>query len=223
MAVFKDPTRADYEGYMGYFMKGLGEQFSAQGAETFAGGFAMGMFAQPVMSAPAWSISKGLDLTVNRERAKAAKEERDRLLKQDVDSLNEFFSNKPELNNQIKEIYNFNLIKNSLSTLIKEETIKYYSEEQEWIIKDKKLLVPSKSTLIITIPKLSKETYKKWKSGIPIDDLESDFYNSIATFDILLKVIKQYDLQEKYNIKLVTQEGWLESKKKFNEKNNEKW
>lgn len=93
MAVFKDPTRADYEGYMGHFMKGLGEQFSAQGAETFAGGFVMGMFAQPVMSGPAWAISKGLNLTVNKERARAAKEERDRLLKQDVDTLNEFYQN----------------------------------------------------------------------------------------------------------------------------------
>lgn len=93
MAIFRDPTRADYEGYMGHFMKGLGEQFSAQGAETFAGGFFMGMFAQPVMSAPAWGISKGLDLTINKERAKAAKEERDRLLKQDVDTLNELYKN----------------------------------------------------------------------------------------------------------------------------------
>jgi hypothetical protein len=93
MAIFRDPTRADYEGYMGHFMKGLGEQFSAQGAETFAGGFVMGMFAQPVMSGPAWAISKGLDLTVNKERARAAKEERDRLLKQDVDTLNELYKN----------------------------------------------------------------------------------------------------------------------------------
>jgi hypothetical protein len=62
LATQSDPRMAAYQGYMGYFLDGMKSQLSAQGAETFAGGFAMGMFAQPIMAAPAWAASKSVDL-----------------------------------------------------------------------------------------------------------------------------------------------------------------
>jgi len=75
-ALYDDPIRANYEGYMGHFMKGLKAQFSAQGAETFAGGFVMGMFAQPVMSIPSIGISKLVNGTINKEAYEKLKEDR---------------------------------------------------------------------------------------------------------------------------------------------------
>jgi len=75
-ATYRDPIKGAYEGYMPHFMKGLKSQLSAQGAETFAGGFVMGMFAQPVMAAPSLAISKIANATVNREKIEAFKEAR---------------------------------------------------------------------------------------------------------------------------------------------------
>lgn len=77
-ALFKDPIRGAYEGYMPYFMKGLKEQASAQGFETFAGGFAMGMFAQPIMGGAGITVGKILNATVNKENYKALEEARRR-------------------------------------------------------------------------------------------------------------------------------------------------
>lgn len=76
MALYKDPIRAAYEGYMPHFMRHLNNQLSGQGFETFAGGFVMGMFAQPVMAVPSLGISKLLNATVNRESIERFKEER---------------------------------------------------------------------------------------------------------------------------------------------------
>ena len=76
MALYKDPIRASYEGYMPHFMRHLNNQLSSQGFETFAGGFVMGMFAQPVMAVPSLGISKLLNATVNRESIERFKEER---------------------------------------------------------------------------------------------------------------------------------------------------
>lgn len=81
MALYRDPIRASYEGYMPHFMKHLKAQLSAQGAETFAGGFLMGMFAQPVMAAPSVGISKLLNSTINRENIEKFKEERQKQLR----------------------------------------------------------------------------------------------------------------------------------------------
>jgi len=99
-ALYKDPIRASYEGYMPHFMKGLHEQLSAQGAETFAGGFVMGMFAQPVMATVSTSISKVLNATVNKAQIDQLREER-----------------KKELHGWDENDENGNLIKHHMGTL----------------------------------------------------------------------------------------------------------
>jgi len=107
MDLYGDPRMAAYQGYMGYFMDGMKNQFSAQGAETFAGGFAMGMFAQPIMAAPAWSISKLSELAKDKSKIAAAKAERDAQIKKQVTTLNELASSPlkyfaPDLANAVK-------------------------------------------------------------------------------------------------------------------------
>ncbi len=77
-ALFKDPIRGAYEGYMPHFMKGLKEQFTTEGAETFAGGFAMSLFAQPIMGGAGITVGKILNATVNKENYKALEEARKR-------------------------------------------------------------------------------------------------------------------------------------------------
>ena len=109
MAVYKDPLRAGYEGYMGHFMHGLKDQFSAQGAETFAGGFVMGMFVQPIMAGPAIGIAKIGKLFNNKEDVKAAKAARDKQLQKESNTLNEFYQN--PLNYESPQV--LNAIKNS--------------------------------------------------------------------------------------------------------------
>jgi len=109
MAVYKDPLKAGYEGYMGHFMHGLKEQFSAQGAETFAGGFVMGMFVQPIMAGPAMGIAKIGKLFNNKEDIKAAKEARDQQLSKETDALNDLYKN--DLNHFAPNV--INAIKNS--------------------------------------------------------------------------------------------------------------
>ena len=106
-ALYKDPARADYEGYFGYFMKGLDDQFSAQGAETFASGFAMSLFASPIMGIPSRAVSKTLDL-FNKDAVTKAKEAKDAQRTQEVNSLNKFYGNilnyfAPDLNNAVKQ------------------------------------------------------------------------------------------------------------------------
>ena len=108
MATYTDPAKAAYEGYMGSFMSGVKQQFSAQGAETFAGGFVMGMFAQPIIGAPTWTMSKLSDLTVNREKAKKFKEEKKAQNERDAATLNELYQNDvnilaPDLKNIITQ------------------------------------------------------------------------------------------------------------------------
>ncbi len=93
LAVQKDPATAAYRGYMGYLMDGFKSQMNAQGAETFASGFLMGMFTQPIMTAPAWAISKGIDKITNRADLKAIKEQRDAAIKSQVDALNDLANN----------------------------------------------------------------------------------------------------------------------------------
>lgn len=109
MAVYKDPLRAGYEGYMGHFMHGLKDQFSAQGAETFAGGFVMSMFVQPIMAGPAIGIAKIGKLFNNKEDIQAAKAARDQQLQKESNTLNEFYQN--PLNYESPHV--INAIKNS--------------------------------------------------------------------------------------------------------------
>lgn len=110
MSVYKDQGKGAYEGYLGYFMKGLGEQFSAQGAETFAGGFVMGMFAQPMMAAPSMALSKALDATVNKGKIAKYKEARDLQRTSETGMLNDLYKNlnialAPDINNAIRQGY----------------------------------------------------------------------------------------------------------------------
>lgn len=119
MALYRDPIRGSYEGYMPYFMKGLGEQFSAQGAETFAGGFAMALFAQPIMGGAGISMSKIMDATLNKKNAEALKEAKRKQLhgytdeqtgevvKGDIQVLNELYQDhlkyfSPDLENAVR-------------------------------------------------------------------------------------------------------------------------
>jgi hypothetical protein len=106
MQLYTDPIRAGYEGYMPHFMKGLDEQFSAQGAETFAGGFAMGMFAQPVMAAPSVAISK-LVKAWGTENYAAAEKLNKEFKARNVEQLNKLYDNAliklaPDLENSIR-------------------------------------------------------------------------------------------------------------------------
>ena len=91
-ALYKDPIRASYENYMPYFMHGLSEQLSAQGAETFAGGFAMGMFAQPIMAIPSVSISKLIKAVDGKDYGKLKAE---RMAEKEAKAkvLNELYNN----------------------------------------------------------------------------------------------------------------------------------
>jgi len=105
MQLYTDPIRAGYEGYMPHFMQGLGEQFSAQGAETFAGGFAMGMFAQPVMAAPSVAISK-LVKAWGTENYAAAEKLNKEFKAKNVQYLNDFYDKAlitlaPDIDNSI--------------------------------------------------------------------------------------------------------------------------
>lgn len=93
LAVQKDPTMAAYRGYMGYLMDGMKDQVSAQGAETFASGFVMGAFTQPIMSAPAWAMAKGIDKFKSKESREAAKAKRDAALLKEATTLNEMANN----------------------------------------------------------------------------------------------------------------------------------
>lgn len=92
MQMYTDPIKAGYEGYMPHFMEGLNEQFSAQGAETFAGGFAMGIFAQPVMAAPSVAISKLIKAWGTEDYAAAEKLNKEFKAKK-VEQLNKFYDN----------------------------------------------------------------------------------------------------------------------------------
>lgn len=93
LAVQRDPAMAAYRGYMGYMMDGLKDQVSAQGAETFASGFLMGTFTQPIMSAPAWAISKGVQKFQSKDKREAAKAARDEALLKEQTTLNEMANN----------------------------------------------------------------------------------------------------------------------------------
>lgn len=103
-AVLKDPSRASYETYMGHFLHGMNEQFSAQGAETFAGGFLMGSMAQPVMTGP-MKIGKFVkDNTWGKEKFQEAKKTQDEQTARTVETLNNMYKDPakyfaPELKN----------------------------------------------------------------------------------------------------------------------------
>lgn len=107
LSTYTDPAKASYEGYMGYFMDGLSQQFSAQGAETFAGGLAMGMFAQPVMGSATWTISELSDI-VNRKETAAYKANKEAQDQRDAAALNALYKDDlkffaPDIKNSIKQ------------------------------------------------------------------------------------------------------------------------
>jgi hypothetical protein len=107
LATYSDPAKASYEGYMGYFMNGLNDQFSAQGFETFAGGLAMGIFAQPVMGSVSWTVNELSQLT-NKKEADAFKANKEAQDQRDVAALNALYKDDlkffaPDLKNSIKQ------------------------------------------------------------------------------------------------------------------------
>ena len=153
LASYSNPTKAAYEGYMGYFLHGLNEQFSAQGAETFAGGFAMGMFVQPVMGSASWTVNRLAEVVNKKEVSeyKARKEAQDQ---RDASALNALYSDdlrffSPDLKSSItqqglaKDFYNavqngdekeardaqFNTIQNHLSTAIRTGKLDIFLEK----------------------------------------------------------------------------------------------
>jgi predicted RNA-binding protein with EMAP domain len=92
MALYTDPIRASYEGYMPHVLKGFSDQFSAEGAETFAGGFAMGMFAQPAMGAVSVSMSKLIKAFGTEEYA-ALEKLKNEIKVKNVEHLNYLYQN----------------------------------------------------------------------------------------------------------------------------------
>ena len=153
LASYSNPTKAAYEGYMGYFLHGLNEQFSAQGAETFAGGFAMGMFVQPVMGSASWTVNRLAEVVNKKEVSeyKARKEAQDQ---RDASALNALYSDdlrffSPDLKSSItqqglaKDFHNavqngdekeardaqFNTIQNHLSTAIRTGKLDIFLEK----------------------------------------------------------------------------------------------
>jgi ribosomal protein L19E len=153
LASYSDPTKAAYEGYMGYFLHGLNEQFSAQGAETFAGGFAMGMFVQPVMGSASWTVNRLAEVVNKKEVSeyKARKEAQDQ---RDAAALNALYADdlrffSPDLKSSItqqglaKDFHNavqngdekeardaqFNTIQNHLSTAIRTGKLDIFLEK----------------------------------------------------------------------------------------------
>lgn len=107
LAVQSDPKMAAYQGYNSYFLHGMKSQLSEQGAETFASGFLMGMFVQPIMTVPSWSIGKMSELSKGKEAREAAKAERDKALGLQASTLNELADNDieywaPDIVNAVK-------------------------------------------------------------------------------------------------------------------------
>jgi hypothetical protein len=92
MALYTNPIRAAYEGYMPHVLKGFNDQFSAQGAETFAGGVAMGLFAGPVMGAVSVSMSKLIKAFGTKEYEALEKLQKEVKLK-NIEHLNYLYQN----------------------------------------------------------------------------------------------------------------------------------
>lgn len=91
LAKYNNPDRGAYEGYMSHFLNGAKSQFSAQGAETFAGGFVMGAMAQPFMAAPIWAGESVWNKTVNKGKHQEYQAQRATQLAQSEKVLNEFY------------------------------------------------------------------------------------------------------------------------------------
>ena len=108
MAVYNNPDRASYEGYMGHFMNGMNEQFSAKGAETFAGGFVMGAMAHPFMAGPHWAAQQVWNNTFNSKKYADYKATRKAQLDATVNTLNEIYKDPakylaPDIVNAVKQ------------------------------------------------------------------------------------------------------------------------
>ena len=105
-ALYTDPIRASYEGYMPHVLKGFSDQFSAQGAETFAGGVAMGLFAGPAMGAVSVSMSKLIKAFGTKDYEALEKLQKEVKLK-NVEHLNYLYQNDitllaPDLENGVR-------------------------------------------------------------------------------------------------------------------------
>jgi hypothetical protein len=111
----------------------------------------------------------------------------------------------PLSDNDYKEI--------AISTL--KQIGKIYKEEQEWRLKDNVLKVPQGSTLLILIPEIPKDIYEKWKNNSLEQVNKFIFRYELEKFEEILRSIKEYDLNNKYNIKLVSNNKFSAGKKKY--------
>jgi len=108
MALYNNPDRASYEGYMGHFMNGMKQQFSGKGAETFAGGFVMGAMAHPFMAGPHWAAQQFWNNTFNSKKYADYKSTKKAQLDATVNTLNEIYKDPakylaPDIVNAIKQ------------------------------------------------------------------------------------------------------------------------
>ena len=105
---YTHPNRKNYDLYMGHFIDGMKQQFSAQGFETFAGGFVMGAMAHPFMGSATFLGKQAWNNTVDRNNYTKYKEERSKQLDSTVNTLNEIYNDPlqylaPDIVNAVKQ------------------------------------------------------------------------------------------------------------------------
>jgi len=93
LAVQSDPAMAAYQGHMGYIMRGIEDQISAQGLETFASGFLMGMMQQPLMTVPTWGLTKGIERLKSKTKRDEIKAEREAAVDAEANVINNMINN----------------------------------------------------------------------------------------------------------------------------------
>ena len=93
LAVQSDPAMAAYQGHMGYIMRGVEDQISAQGLETFGSGFLMGMMQQPLMTVPTWGLAKGIERLKSKTKRDEIKAEREAAVDAEANVINNMINN----------------------------------------------------------------------------------------------------------------------------------
>jgi hypothetical protein len=119
---------------------------------------------------------------------------------------------KTEYNKTIKENITFDIIVEALKNILNTD-LRLFKSEEEWIVKDKVLKVPKHSTLIIIIPNIPKQTFNNWKlNNFSKEDILSW---QMRQFHEILTSIKEYDLNNKYKIKLLSKDGLSVTREKY--------
>lgn len=85
-ATFEDPNVGNYTYARGLVSSAVADQFTAKGAETFASGLLMGMFAAPVNNIPKWA-SLGYNKIFDNEVYTNYKNSREKVANQIIDHL----------------------------------------------------------------------------------------------------------------------------------------